>query len=314
MRKRDAARHPLNGKIRAHGLGCELISFPTDNTQRIGMTMMQEPNDHLKRVARQHLETTRLLGVDFVPINAQQSEPAPAAAAEIEVTVPPGPMQPASATNKPAPLFQSASPTQTAPQRSPKEKTEALEALRKRHDETCTHCTVATDHTQTVFGEGAPDAQLMFIGEAPGEREDQTGRPFVGRAGKKLDEIIAAMGMARPDVYIANVLKSRPLGNRTPLPSEVEQCAAFLAQQIRIIQPKVIVGLGGPAVKWLLGTTVGITKLRGQWDRFTDDDLSVPVMPTFHPAYLLRNYTPDTRRKVWSDMQQVMAYLQPASK
>ena len=154
----------------------------------------------------------------------------------------------------------------------------------------------------------------MFIGEAPGEQEDQTGRPFVGRAGKKLDEIITAMGLARSDVYIANVLKSRPPANRTPLPSEVEQCARYLAQQIRIIQPTVIVGLGGPAVKWLLGTTQGITKLRGQWDRFTDDELSVPVMPTFHPAYLLRNYTPDTRGKVWSDMQQVMAYLQGASK
>ena len=267
---------------------------------------MQQPRD-LNRIARQHMETSRLLGVDFVPINTQQSEPTPApgtapTSAEIEVTIPPGPMQPTTAT------------TQTAPQQSTAEKTKALEALRIRHDETCAHCTVATDHTQTVFGEGAPDAQLMFIGEAPGEREDQTGRPFVGRAGKKLDEIIQAMGLARADVYIANVLKSRPLGNRTPLPSEVDQCAAFLAEQIRIIQPKVIVGLGGPAVKWLLGTTVGITKLRGQWDRFTDDELSVPVMPTFHPAYLLRNYTPDTRGKVWSDMQQVMAYLQPASK
>ena len=277
---------------------------------------MQQSRD-LNRIARQHLETTRLLGVDFVPINAQQTEPAAGSApasAEIEVTIPPGPIQPAGATSKPNSLFASAPPAQSGPQRSPQEKTEALEALRIRHDENCAHCTEATAHTQTVFGEGAPDAQLMFIGEAPGEQEDRTGRPFVGRAGKKLDEIIGAMGLARSDVYIANVLKSRPLGNRTPLPSEVEQCAAYLAEQIRIIQPKVIVGLGGPAVKWLLQTTQGITKLRGQWDTFTDAEVSVPVMPTFHPAYLLRNYTPDTRGKVWSDMQQVMAYLQPASK
>ncbi len=256
----------------------------------------------IARVARQHLETAKLLGVDFVPINAQPSGAAPApgsAEVEIEVMVPPGPVQPT---------------TQTAPQPSPNEKAKALEALRTRHDETCTHCTEATAHTRTVFGEGAPDAQLMFIGEAPGEQEDQTGRPFVGRAGKKLDEIITAMGLARPDVYIANVLKSRPLGNRTPLPSEVEQCAAFLAEQIRIIQPKVIVGLGGPAVKWLLQTNLGVTRLRGQWAKYTDSEMSIAVMPTFHPAYLLRNYTPDTRGKVWSDMQQVMAYLRPAGK
>ncbi len=271
------------------------------------------PQQHdLKRIARQHLETARLLGVDFVPINARLSESAraPTAAAEVEVTIPPGPVQPSTGTSRPTLLFEAASPAQSVPQRSPQEKADALEALRTRHDETCSHCTTATAHTQTVFGEGAPDAELMFIGEAPGEHEDRTGRPFVGRAGRKLDEIIQAMGLARPDVYIANVLKSRPPANRTPLPTEVEQCAAFLAEQIRIIQPKVIVGLGGPAVKWLLRTSVGITKLRGQWDTFTDAEVSVPVMPTFHPAYLLRNYTPDTRGKVWSDMQQVMTYLQ----
>ncbi|MEE8153525.1 MAG: uracil-DNA glycosylase [Phycisphaerales bacterium] len=277
--------------------------------------MPPQPKD-LARIARQHLETARLLGVDFVPINAQPSEPAPAPgpAAEIEVTIPPGPVHPSTGTSRPTSLFEAASPARSAPQRTPQEKADALEALRTRHDETCPHCTTATAHTQTVFGEGAPDAELMFIGEAPGEQEDRTGRPFVGRAGRKLDEIVQAMGLARPDVYIANVLKSRPLANRTPLPSEVEQCAAYLAEQIRIIQPKVIVGLGGPAVKWLLGTNVGITKLRGQWDRFTDVEVSVPVMPTFHPAYLLRNYTPDTRGKVWSDMQQVMTYLRPTSK
>ena len=278
---------------------------------------MAQPRD-LKRIARQHIETARLLGVDFVPINAQPSEPAPAPdpgpAAEIEVTIPPGPLHPSTGTSKPTSLFQAVAPAQSAPQRTPQEKADALESLRTRHDETCPHCTTATAHTQTVFGEGASDAELMFLGEAPGEQEDRTGRPFVGRAGRKLDEIIQAMGLARPDVYIANVLKSRPPANRTPLPSEVEQCAAFLAEQIRIIQPTVIVGLGGPAVKWLLRTSQGITRLRGQWDTFTDAEVSVPVMPTFHPAYLLRNYTPDTRRKVWSDMQQVMAYLQPASK
>ncbi|MEE9129112.1 MAG: uracil-DNA glycosylase [Phycisphaerales bacterium] len=284
----------------------------SDDTQRLGMTMMHEPTDHLRRVARQHLETDRLLGVDFVPIKTMQPPPV-AVTHEIEVTGPPGAAAPAAKPRVAASLFQAVARAQSAPRRTPQEKADALEALRTRHDETCPHCTTATAHTQTVFGEGAPDAELMFIGEAPGEQEDRTGRPFVGRAGRKLDEIIQAMGLARPDVYIANVLKSRPPANRTPLPTEVEQCAAFLAEQIRIIQPKVIVGLGGPAVKWLLGTNVGITRLRGQWDTFTDAEVSVPVMPTFHPAYLLRNYTPDTRGKVWSDMQQVIAYLRPAS-
>ena len=298
------ASHQLSASVTLPSLRRILLDQFVDLDDLVRTLNMPSQSPNRARIARQHLETARLMGVDFVPINAPQPESTattPGPAVEIEVTIPPGPMHTATAT------------TQSAPKKSTQEKTEALQALRTRHDETCTHCTVATDHTQTVFGEGSPDAQLMFIGEAPGEREDQTGRPFVGRAGKKLDEIITAMGLARADVYIANVLKSRPLGNRTPTPSEVDQCAAYLAEQIRIIQPKVIVGLGGPAVKWLLGTTVGITRLRGQWDRFTNDEVSIPVMPTFHPAYLLRNYTPDTRGKVWSDMQQVMAYLQPPS-
>ncbi|MCZ6734880.1 MAG: uracil-DNA glycosylase [Planctomycetota bacterium] len=191
------------------------------------------------------------------------------------------------------------------------EKPQALEALRARHDGTCPHCTQATAHTHTVFGEGNPDAALMFIGEAPGEEEDRTGRPFVGRAGRKLDDIIKAMGWRREEVYIANVLKSRPPGNRTPLAGEVEVCTEFLAEQIRIIRPQVIVGLGSPATKWLLGTNQGITRLRGQWAAYTDGALSIPVMPTFHTAYLLRNYTAETRARVWSDMQAVMAVLRP---
>lgn len=188
-------------------------------------------------------------------------------------------------------------------------KAELLDALRARHDCECRHCTAVTYHRQTVFGEGSADAAIMFIGEAPGEEEDKTGRPFVGRAGQKLDDIIRAMGFARGDVYIANVLKSRPPENRTPLPNEIECCAPFLAEQIRIIQPQVLVALGGPAAKLLLRTDVGITRLRGQWGWYEHEELRVPVMPTFHPAYLLRNYTPQTRQQVWSDMQAVLARL-----
>lgn len=190
---------------------------------------------------------------------------------------------------------------------------ERLDALRSLHDATCPHCTTATGHTQTVFGEGNPAARLVFVGEAPGETEDQLGRPFVGRAGQKLDEMIKAMGMSRSDVYIANVLKSRPPDNRTPLPTEVERCAPFLAAQLRIIRPEVIVSLGGPATKFLLGVDTGITKLRGQWASWSPpgdaEAVTIPVMPTYHPAYLLRNYTPKTRGEVWSDLKQVMDRL-----
>lgn len=188
-----------------------------------------------------------------------------------------------------------------------------LMALRALHDERCPHCTTATGHTQTVFGEGNPAARLVFVGEAPGETEDQLGRPFVGRAGQKLDEMIKAMGLSRDDVYIANVLKSRPPDNRTPLPTEVERCAPYLAAQLRIIRPEAIVSLGGPATKFLLGVDTGITKLRGQWASWTPQGDSqgqpIPVMPTYHPAYLLRNYTPKTRGEVWSDLKQVMDRL-----
>lgn len=190
-------------------------------------------------------------------------------------------------------------------------KQDALEALRRRHDRECPHCTTATAHTQTVFGEGSPDAAVMFVGEAPGETEDQTGRPFVGRAGQKLDDMIRAMGFAREDVYIANVLKSRPPDNRTPLRHEVEACGPYLVEQVRIIRPRAIVALGGPAAKLLLDTEVGITRLRGIWASYRAGDLEVPVMPTFHPAYLLRNYTPETRRQVWSDLQAVIDRIRP---
>lgn len=270
-----------------------------------------------QRIARQHLETNRLMGVDFVPVRAVDVVEV---VKSVEVEIKPGaPEEAAAAPAVPAAagstsLFGrgvTAAPTADGePQELPPErKSEALEALRQRHDATCPHCTSATAHARTVFGETNPDADLMFIGEAPGAEEDRTGRPFVGRAGKKLDDMIGAMGLRREDVYIANILKSRPPDNRTPIPTEVDGCSPFLAEQIRIIRPRVIVALGNPAVKWLLQTTQGITALRGQWALYVDGAMSIPVMPTFHPAFLLRNYNVDTRAKVWSDMQAVMRKL-----
>lgn len=188
----------------------------------------------------------------------------------------------------------------------------ALKLLRERHDRSCPHCTTATAHTHTVFGEGDAMARIMFIGEAPGETEDQTGRPFVGPAGDKLNGMIAAMGLRREEVYIANVLKSRPPDNRTPLQHEVDACGPFLIEQILLIRPEVLVTLGGPATKLILGTEAGISRVRGIWAEWAPPaghGNPIPVMPTYHPAYLLRNYTPKTRGEVWNDLQAVMARL-----
>ncbi len=163
-----------------------------------------------------------------------------------------------------------------------------------------------------VFGVGTVDADLMFVGEAPGEDEDREGEPFVGKAGQLLMKIIQATGLDREKVYIANVLKYRPdtpgksFGNRKPRPDEIESWFPFLMRQIEIIQPKVIVGLGATAVEGLLGhMPTGITRLRGNWQSYR----SVPVMPTFHPSYLLRNQSWAVKRQVWEDMMQVMERL-----
>jgi uracil-DNA glycosylase family 4 len=269
-------------------------------------------DDQLKRVARQQLDTSRLLGVDVIPIrrlvevdpidtsNAQPDMPSFRLESSTE----------SSAQARPTVLRDGSVPAKPG-RKSGRlaSKTQALDDLRARHDSGCLHCTSVTFHRQTVFGEGHADAAVMFIGEAPGEEEDRTGRPFVGRAGQKLNEIIKAMGFARELVYIANVLKSRPPDNRTPLQNEVDACGPFLTEQIRIIQPHVIVALGGPSTKYLLKTETGITRLRGQWGVFEEAGLRVPVMPTFHPAFLLRQYTMENRQKVWSDMQAVLEKL-----
>jgi uracil-DNA glycosylase family 4 len=214
-----------------------------------------------------------------------------------------------------------ASPTPSAPDRScgrgdggraeeRKRREQALEELALRHDRECPHCTTATAHRRSVFGEGDPFAEVLFVGEAPGETEDLEGRPFVGKAGQKLKEMIVAMGLAQEQVYIANVLKSRPPDNRTPQRHEIEQCGPYLKEQIEIIRPRLLVALGSPAAKLLLDTDEGITRLRGVWGAYRDGAVEIPVMPTYHPAYLLRNYTAEVRREVWSDLQSVVQRLQ----
>jgi uracil-DNA glycosylase len=194
---------------------------------------------------------------------------------------------------------------------SPEAKAAAFAELRQRAT-ACVKCPhLASSRKNVVFGVGSPDAELMFIGEAPGADEDDQGEPFVGKAGQLLTKIIQAMGLTRQTVYIGNILKCRPdtpgqaAGNRKPTPDEMTTCIPYLHEQIDLIRPKVIVALGATAVEGLLGKTIGITRLRGNWKTYR----GIPLMPTYHPAYLLRNQAPSEKRRVWEDMLQVMDKL-----
>lgn len=178
----------------------------------------------------------------------------------------------------------------------------SLEAIREDIGD-CRRCKLHENRKTIVFGEGNAKARLVFVGEGPGAEEDATGRPFVGRAGQLLDKIIVAIGLKREDVYIANIVKCRPPGNRTPERDEVATCEPFLWRQLAFIRPDVIVALGSPAFQCLLRTREPITRVRGEWREWN----GIKVMPTFHPAFLLRS--PDKKREVWEDMKKVRDYL-----
>ncbi|HVM51002.1 MAG TPA: uracil-DNA glycosylase family protein [Candidatus Acidoferrum sp.] len=202
-------------------------------------------------------------------------------------------------------------PAQAAAALGPEGKAAAFADLRQRAM-ACMKCEhLASSRRTVVFGVGNIEAELMFVGEAPGADEDQQGEPFVGAAGQLLTRIIQAMGLTRDTVYIANILKCRPdtpgqsSGNRKPTPEEMQTCIPFLHEQIDLIRPKVLVALGGTAVEGLLGKTIGITRLRGTWKVYR----GIPLMPTYHPAYLLRNQSPMEKRRVWEDMLKVMEKL-----
>jgi len=180
--------------------------------------------------------------------------------------------------------------------------TETLDALRARFSE-CHRCPLGKTRTHFVFGEGDPQADLVFVGEAPGADEDRLGRPFVGRAGQLLTKIIEAMKLSRDRVYICNILKCRPPGNRNPAPAEISACEPVLIKQLEIIKPKVICALGTFAAKTLLKTEAPITILRGRFH----DYHGIKLMPTYHPAYLLRN--PGAKKQVWEDVQGIMKEL-----
>lgn len=204
-----------------------------------------------------------------------------------------------------------AGPSQISKSKSEMPRDARLAALREAVS-ICRKCEHLADfRTQTVFGVGNPQAQLMFVGEAPGADEDRQGEPFVGRAGELLTRIINAMGLSRDDVYIANVLKCRPdmpkgaPGNRPPTPLEMQRCLPYLREQIAVIQPRVLVALGKTAMAGLIGTDETMGAMRGRWFSFEN----IPLLPTYHPSYLLRNGSNVEKRKVWEDMMLVMEKL-----
>ena len=190
------------------------------------------------------------------------------------------------------------------------EKIRLLKELDVNSVKGCTKCGLSKTRTQTVFGEGDPDAPIVFIGEGPGKDEDASGRPFVGRAGQKLNDMIGAMGMKREDVFICNIVKCRAyltdIGkDRPPSEDETTACTPYLVRQVEIVRPKVIVTLGLPSTRYLLKSKDSMTRMRGNWYAWR----GIKVMPTWHPAYVLRNYTEQTRREVWDDLKKVLTEL-----
>lgn len=270
------------------------------------MPVFQKIMEAIARKIRQALDTDRLFGVDAVPIHSPP----------VLATAPESPQQSAADASASSPASSRVPPSDAPPGRAdaldepdlmpPKDKAQALADLAREHAAQCPHCAPQQNRLNLVFGEGDADAELMFIGEGPGAEEDRQGRPFVGRAGRLLDKQIVAMGLEREQVYITNIVKTRPPGNRAPTPEEADQCIPSLHRQIEIIRPTVIVALGATAAKYLLDDSrLAITRERGNWKRYHHVDL----MPTFHPAYLLRQYTKENRQRVWNDLQKVMGRL-----
>jgi DNA polymerase len=256
------------------------------------------------------LRSEAALGLKFVdapsmepPAVAAVDDPPPAAAPRFAAAPAPRP-----ATVAPTALFvpprtSSARATLGGQSLPVEQRRIALQALDDTEVKGCTKCRLSETRTNTVFGEGDPEASIFFVGEAPGADEDASGRPFVGRAGQLLDKMIAGMGLRREQVFIANVCKCRPPNNRPPAPDEAEACTPYLVRQIETVRPRVIVTLGLTAAKFMLGDNkLAMGKIRGHWYEWR----GVKLMPTFHPSYVLRTYTEATRKAVWDDLKQVM--------
>ncbi len=235
---------------------------------------------------RGHLEHQRALGVSFVEVAPSESAPLSMPGVESDKSV-------------------KITPASEVPREM---QSGGLTTVREELGD-CTRCKLHGGRKNIVFGQGNPNAAIVFVGEGPGQEEDQQGLPFVGAAGQLLTDIIVkGMQLRREDVYICNIVKCRPPNNRNPEPDEIEACEPFLIKQLQAIRPKIIIGLGNVAVKTLLKTKEGITSLRGKWKTYQD----IPLMPTFHPAYLLR--TPSDKKLVWNDIKQVLAELEKARK
>ncbi len=254
-----------------------------------------------------HLESLRADGVQFVPLEPDTMRALHAGLATAPRAA--APRAPDDTPAQPPAPSVALAPARIVPAARPpsSEKAQAIAELRERALQCMKCANLAASRTNVVFGVGNIDADIMFVGEAPGADEDAAGEPFVGAAGQLLTRMITAMGLTREQVYIANIVKCRPdmppgsSGNRKPSSEEMQTCIPYLHAQIDLIQPKVLVGLGGTAIEGLVNQS-GITKLRGRWQTFR----GIPLMPTYHPAYLLRNQSNAEKRKVWEDLMAVM--------
>ena len=261
--------------------------------------METKQNDHLRAALVRYLETDLLFGVRAAPLKTPtMGKTARQKSGGLKRHTPP--------ETAPQPHRQTVSPEELA------RRTEALRVLNEQHVTSCQKCQLSQTRTKTVFGQGDPAARLVFVGEAPGRDEDLQGIAFIGRAGQLLTKMIEAMGLSRDEVFICNILKCRPPNNRDPAQDEVSACWPYLDQQLKIIHPEVIVTLGKPATQTLLRSTASIGSLRGRWHDYhmfgeEQGGQPIPLMPTYHPAYLLRS--PGEKAKAWSDLKQVMARL-----
>lgn len=303
---------------------------------------MSSTHDDLIAALRQRAESDRILGATAWPVaralliarraaaaaaaSAPARSPASAPRPAPVPTPPPAPVRPRTSPAIAAPppvsiathisavagAAQAAAAAADTPEAT--ERREALAVLDQGRVKGCTRCGLSATRTHTVFGQGSPTARIVFVGEAPGFDEDRTGLAFVGRAGRLLTDMIQlGMGLGRDEVFICNVLKCRPPDNRTPAPGEIAACTPHLYEQLAILRPQVIVALGAPAAQTLLATREAIGRLRGRFHDFNLPDAAlrgdapIPLMPTYHPAYLLRN--PPDKVKAWDDLKKVLEFL-----